>query len=535
VTGRTDDVRLWEPGWREHAWQRAQAEWDLIVVGGGITGAGILSLAARCGLSALLLEQGDFASGTSSRSSKLVHGGLRYLKQLQLGLTRESVRERQRLLAAAPGLVLPLPFLYPLYAGERTRPWMVAAALEVYTRLAPGAGRHHRLNPGEVARLPCPPRLEGLRAAFGYGDAATDDARLVLRVIADGLAAGRGRAEALSYCRVERLLRAAGRVAGVAVVDLPSGRSAELRARVVVNATGVWADRLRERPPLLRPLRGSHLFFRRERLPLDRAVAFGHPEDGRPVFAYPWEGVTLVGTTDVDHRDPLDAEPSIAQAEADYLLDGVRALFPQRDLGPADVLSTQAGVRPVVSSGKADPSAESREHVLLREEGLVTVTGGKLTTFRPVAVATLRAARRLAPDLPACRPDTTALDPLNASAAPAALEPRLWARLEGRHGRAALRLVEGLGDHLTPVIGTPYLWAELLWSLEREAVTHLGDLLLRRLRCGILRADGGAGLLPDLEAPCRRALGWDERRWADEVAAFRQELATAHGLPPSWR
>ena len=213
---------------------------------------------------------------------------------------------------------------------------------------------------------------------------------------------------------MEGLLRPAGGSREWRWWTFPTGRTLEVEAKVVVSATGVWADRLRGRrgrAPLLRPLRGSHLYLRPERLPLQEAVAFAHPDDRRPVFAYPWEGVTLVGTTDVDHHHPLDEEPTISRREGDYLLHGIQAMFPDLGLGPRDVISTQAGVRPVVSSGKTDPSAESREHVLLREDGLLTVTGGKLTTFRPVALQPSRAARRLAPELPACPRSTPALDP----------------------------------------------------------------------------------------------------------------------------
>jgi glycerol-3-phosphate dehydrogenase len=359
----------------------------------------------------------------------------------------------------------------------------------------------------------------------------------VLRVLADGVTAGQGRAVALSYARAEGLLEARGRVTGVAVVDLPTGRSLEVEAKAVVSATGAWADRLRAdhgRTPLLRPLRGSHLYLRADRLPLAEAVAFSHPDDHRPVFAYPWEGVTLVGTTDVDHHRSLDEEPRISLHEAGYLLRAIHAVFPDLALGPADVLSTQAGVRPVVASGKRDPSAESREHVLLREDGLLTVTGGKLTTFRPVALAALGAARRLAPDLPPCPRSTPVIDPVPLPELPEGVDPDAWARLVGRHGLGAAALARAHPGRLAPLDGTPYLEAELEWALEREAVTHLSDLLLRRLRCGILHADGGLGLLPALEEPCRRLLGWDEARWSEEVARFRRELALAHGLPEKW-
>ena len=244
--------------------------------------------------------------------------------------------------------------------------------------------------------------------------------------------------------------------------------------------------------------------------------------------------MTLVGTTDVDHHRPLDEEPAISAREADYLMHGIQAMFPDLGLGPKDVISTQAGVRPVVSSGKSDPSAESREHVLLREDGLLTVTGGKLTTFRPVALLALRAARRLAPELPACPRSTPALDPSPLPAPPEGIAPSSWARLVARHGRAASALAEAHHDRLSPIAGTPYLEAELGWALEHEAVTHLSDLLLRRLRCGIVLPDGGVSLLPALEEPCRHFLGWDGGRWVDEAAAFRSELARAHGLPEGW-
>lgn len=531
IVAESSDYRAWSPGWHEEAWKRAAGPWDLVVIGGGITGAAIFSAAAHLGLRAILIEQGDFASGTSSRSSKLVHGGLRYLKQGRLRLTVESVRERQRLIGAAPGLIESLPFLYTLYRRDRLPPWVMQAGLFVYTHLAAATGGFQRLSRRQLEALDPAPSLDGLLAAFRYRDASTDDARLVLRVLGSGLAAGAGRVVALSYARAVDLVEASGRVRAAVVRNLVTGEEAEVPGRVVINAGGVWADRLRTHvggERMLRPLRGSHLFFAFDRLPLTEAVAFMHPADRRPIFAYPWQGVCLVGTTDVDHGAPLDREPGISEDEAEYLLTGVQAIFPDRELGRSDVISTQAGVRPVLSSGLSVPSDESREHVVLSERGLLTVTGGKLTTFRPVALHALRAAHEIDSALPAPPRRTPVLD----AGAPGDLDGD--GRWIHRYGCQPRRFADWDEEAERPIPGTPYLWGELLWSIRNEAPIHLGDLLLRRFRLGILLGDGAAELLPRLRQPMSAALGWDRGRWERESSRFLEELRSAHGPPAAW-
>lgn len=386
---------MWERGWRDRVWSALDQKWDLIVVGGGITGAGILREAARAGLRALLVEEKDFASGTSSRSSKLVHGGLRYLKNGEIKLTLESVRERERLLKEGRGLITQLGFLLPNFAGDRPPAWVFGAGLVVYDLLALKWG-HRRYDALDMRELSPALRETGLLGGYRYFDAQTDDARLVLRVIREAV---RGGGAALNYARVESLLRSrSGRVRGVVLRDQApggEGRAREIQAPVVINAAGAWADGLRrqEGGRRLRRLRGSHLVFPAKRFPLRRAVSFLHPKDRRPVFALPWESVTLFGTTDVDHDQSLDAEPAIGAAEADYLMAGLAYAFPSLALAPDDAQAAFAGVRPVVDTGKADPSKESREHVLWNEDGLLTVTGGKLTTFRLMAHDALEAAR----------------------------------------------------------------------------------------------------------------------------------------------
>ncbi len=550
------------PGWRDRAWSGLVASpFDVLVIGGGITGAGIARRSALAGLRTALVDKGDLAAGTSAWSSKLVHGGLRYLAHLQVGVVRESVRGREALLRAAPGLVEELGFLMPVARGGSPGPVMMEGGLTAYDVLA-RRRTHRRLRGGELELLAPRVRDTDLAASFRYGDAWTDDARLVLRVALDAAAAG---AVVLSYAEVEELLLdGSGGVLGVRVTDRAPGggeRTAEIRATAVVNATGAWADRLRA--PVggaarLRPLRGSHLLFPAWRLPLAQAVSYAHPVDGRPVFAYPWETVTLVGTTDVDHPGDLDAGARISPAEADYLLTWARHVFPGLDLGMADAHATFAGVRPVIGSGKADPSAESRDHACWEESGLLTVTGGKLTTFDAIArdaLATIRprfAGRTLA--AAAFDPATPPLDPLPgdldaavrggagrgagagsragaaAAEAFAILSPSLRRRLAGRQGAAATALVEAAADRyeLATIPGAPDPWAALRWAARAEGVVHLDDLLLRRVRLGLLLPGGGVGHLPRIRALVADELGWDDARWDAEEAAYRARWARDH-------
>ncbi len=304
---------MWETGWREQIWSQISEPWDLLIIGGGITGAGILREASRAGLRALLVEAHDFASGTSSRSSKLVHGGFRYLKNGQIKLIYESVRERERLLKEGRGLVSPLGFLLANYRGDSipagclvvvwcsTICWPFNGATAIMTLMICTTFAHR-----------CPRKIFG--GGYRYFDAQTDDARLVLRLIQESVHDG---GTALNYTRAIRLLRTRqGQVCGAALQDETpenKGRSAEVQARLVINATGAWADDLRlemgERARLRR-LRGSHLILPARRLPLTRSVSFLHPLDNRPVFAFPWEGVTLIGTTDVEMDEPLTHRPS---------------------------------------------------------------------------------------------------------------------------------------------------------------------------------------------------------------------------------
>lgn len=518
---------------RAGEWARLRPSYDLLVVGGGVTGAGIALEAARSGLDVLLVEQGDFASGTSSRSSKLVHGGLRYLAEGNLRLTWESVRERDRLLTEAPGLVDPIGFLFAVPRGRRLERALLGTGLALYDLLG-REGRHARLDREEFLLRAPHVGPDGLGGGFAYLDAATDDARLVLRVLFEAESEG---ATVLNYVRCETLLRDAGGVRGAVVRDVESGREREVRATAVVNATGAWADRLRgevgERPRL-RPLRGSHLVFPSWRFPAAQAVTFRHPVDGRPLFAFPWEGRTLLGTTDLDHREPLDDEPAISSAEAAYLLGGARAAFPSLGIGARDAVASFAGVRPVVGTGRRDPSRESREHVLWEEGGLLTVTGGKLTTFRLIAISALRTLARRLPALSRLGKEARVFRPCGAPGPGlSVLGAAAARRLLGRLGRqAAAEAVAGARPgELDPIAGTPYLWAELRHAARREKVMRLDDLLLRRVRVGLLLPDGGASLLPRVRAVCQAELAWDDERWSMEEHHYRRRWRASCAVP----
>jgi glycerol-3-phosphate dehydrogenase len=358
-----------------------------------------------------------------------------------------------------------------------------------------------------------------------------DDARLVLRILREAVTAG---GSALNYVRVTGLLREEGRVAGAELHDTVGQRSTTVRARAVVNATGAWADQVRAHvsgTPKLRPLRGSHLVFSSQRFPLTHGISFRHPSGNRFVCVLPWEDATLVGTTDLDHHLALDAEPSISPEEVAYLMEAVQAEFPSLRLTLEDVVSCYAGVRPVISSGASDPSKESREHLVLEEEGLLTVTGGKLTTCRAIAHDALRALRGRLPELAALKSDGPFLD-TPPSLDEASLTPQARLRLRGRYGAAVSALVASAQPgELAPVSRTSTLWAELRWAARHEHVVHLDDLLLRRVRLGLLLPDGGAAHLPALRALCQRELGWDDARWDSEARAYLTLWRAHYGLP----
>ena len=532
------------PGWRARAWQRLQEPVDFLVIGGGITGAGIMHDAALRGLSVALVEQGDFGSGTSSRSSKLIHGGLRYLRRMQLRITRTACRERDQLTLSSPHLVWRVRFLYPSYRHDPTPGWQVALGLTMYDHLTPVHHRHERIEAGSARGTVPTLASRGLEFGLLYDDAAADDARLVTAVVQGGVLAG---GTAVSYARAEELLRDhAGMVVGAVVRDLEDDAVHQVRARVVINATGAWCDGVRTLAGLaggrLRPSRGSHLLFPRERLPLSVAVTALSPDDGRPVFAVPHPEGTLIGTTDQFHTGAL-ADPRPSDEEVAYLLRYCQSAFPGARIGLADVSGAFAGVRPILDSGAETPQAASREEEIWEENGMVSTAGGKLTTFRATAEEVVDAALRLLPDerREQASPASTAGVALPWRVAPAeavAAVERLGAPravacgMVRRLGALALAAAAGADrDDLGPVAEDLDLApAELMWHVRYGGVVRLEDLLLRRVRIGMWQPRRALELAPTLRPLVRRAAGWTVARWNRELEGF--ERAVANWLPP---
>ncbi|GAA3948491.1 glycerol-3-phosphate dehydrogenase/oxidase [Allohahella marinimesophila] len=520
------------------AWRASPPLVDVLVVGGGITGAGVLREAARAGCSAILCEQHDFAWGTSSKSSKMVHGGLRYLGSGQLRLARESVSERERMLVEAAGLVEPLQFLMAHYKGEFPPAWLFDKLLHVYDRFARSAARqqgaerqhvkamrHRQWSAAEQGMLATNLKQQGLSALTQFTDAVTDDARLVMRVLFEAQQSG---VEAFNYLKVQAVARAdshnggKGRIEGAWVVDTsPDAESDKpflIRAKTVISATGAWADTLRMHEgheASIRPLRGSHLVVPAWRFPVAFSVSYFHPVDKRPVFVFPWEGATVIGTTDLDHSASLQrtdaTDIAISEAETAYMLSGVDALFPGVKLARSDIISSWSGVRPVIASGEAiDPSKENREHAIWDDNGLITIAGGKLTTFRLIALDALAHAAKYT-DIQAGKTDQAIFDSPDATILDAGAS-----RLYGRYGTAAL-LMKGSSDS---VGNTAFQWCELEWALKHEAVFHLDDLLLRRTRLGNLLDNGGTEVFDRLEPLCKQHLNWGDARWRLELERY---------------
>lgn len=526
---------MWEKGWRQQTWSQLDQAWDILIVGGGITGAGILRRAVEEGYSALLVETGDFSSGTSSRSSKLIHGGFRYLRNRQFNVTRESVREREWLLKEAPHLVTPLGFLMPSPNNSKVAQQYIIGVV-IYDLLAPKWQHSHLSRSELLARCPLL-ESEDLNGGFLYYDAAMDDSRVVLRLLSESVAAG---GTALNYTRATRLIKdAAGRVHGVVLSDqspLSLGER-EVQAKVVINAAGPWSDDLRAQvggSARLRRLRGSHLVFPRERLNLHQAITLRHPVDGRAMFAVPWEGVTLVGTTDLDHAYLLShGEPFTTPQEVEYILSAARATFPSLNLVEADILSTFSGVRPIISTGHADPSKESRTHAVWEENGMVTITGGKYTTFRIMAEDALRMALPFLAhpsDLSRRKPYFSQLPAIKP---PQGIAPQTWNRILGRYGGETPQLLECAGlDGYEPIHHLPNIWAELRWAARCGAVEHLDDLLLRRVRLGLQLPDGARADMDKIRSLVQCELGWSDARWDAELARYYDIYAKYYSPTP---
>jgi glycerol-3-phosphate dehydrogenase len=535
----------------------ADEQFDVLVVGGGVTGAGVALDAASRGLKTALVEKNDFASGTSSKSSKMIHGGLRYLQQREFRLVYENLAERQRLLDNAPQLVSPLPFLIPLFGRDGVVSKTVARSYSVALWLYDITGglrigaRHKRVTKAQaLAHLPTL-NTEHLVAGFLYFDARADDARLTL-TLARTAALEYG-AVVANYTSVIKLTTGDDGITNGAIVRPdPADASTEfaISARVVVNATGVWSDDLRAldegaHPRSIRPAKGVHVTLPADRLPCDVAAVIPVPSDHRAIFVVPWPETNLVylGTTDTDYQGPLD-DPSCTPEDVDYLLEAANNVTTSH-LTRADVTGVWAGLRPLLAPPEkgghvSERTADlSRRHtVRTSDHGVVTVTGGKLTTYRKMAEDTVDAVVRQLGESPKTRRCITkSLRLLGATSAtkdPVAMATPL-AHLLSRYGTesaAVLALAVERPELLEPVIeGLPYTGAELLYAAREEMAQTLGDVLARRTRAMIQRAQptmAAAGAAATLIAP---ELGWDEAQASEQSSHFietcQKELLTA--------
>ncbi|MCP3876581.1 MAG: glycerol-3-phosphate dehydrogenase/oxidase [Desulfobacteraceae bacterium] len=505
-------------------------EYDLIVAGGGITGAGVFYEAAKKGFKVLLVEANDFAWGTSSRSSKMVHGGLRYLKQGKFLLTKTAVKERERLLKLYPGLVTPLNFIMPVYNNYGPSKSSMKIGLSIYSFMA--KEKQHKTYTKDEAFEKVPAlRDENLVSAVGFKDAQVDDARLVLRIIQQGCRCG---GTAMNYTKVVGFQRnRKGHLAAVNMSDEKGSLCVETKTKVLINATGAYAEQLHPSPMKgfhIRPLRGSHLVFPKSVFPLDRVVSFIHPKDLRPVFLFPWEGSVFLGTTDVDHDQSLKMEPFMRMKEADYLMEGLNYILPDLNLSLNDCVSSLAGVRPVLSKKKKAASKESREHVIWKDKGLITVTGGKLTTFRILANDALKAAKSYLPE-PVSQSGETKNNNIIYNKE-LHISKEMKKRVLGRYGRHKFQIIQQYDEHLfKPIENTNTLWAEIRYAAEHENIVHLSDLLLRRVRIGLLLPGGGRDLLDQVETLCKPHLSWTNKKWEAEKKAYKILWETVYSPP----
>ena len=552
---------------RQEMWERLGGRVDLLVVGGGINGAGIARDAARRGLKVALVEMADLASGTSSRSSKLVHGGLRYLEQLEFSLVFEAVSERRILMDIAPHLVNPLGFLFPVYKGDRRKLTTITAGMVLYEGLSlfRSPQRYRTLKPKQVADEEPTLIQDGLKGAPLYYDCSTDDARLTLESALQAADTGAIVATWTKAVAFEKDKN--GSIVGVVLEDRFTGERKSVEVSVAINATGPWTDRTialteaAESLPLLRPTKGVHIVVARDRLPVHHAVVCFHPQDGRVLFAIPWGDVTYVGTTDTDFQgDPSDVRAD--KTDVDYLLDTLAHYFPGQAVTREDVTCTWAGLRPLMRPAEqgeeVDESSVSREHrIVVGEDGLITIAGGKLTTYRlmskgvvDTAVKMLRLRGQLMRKLNDPRTDDEPLpggvnwpadDDHARVAAQVAdvggerIEPdtaTLLADTYGMRGAEVARRVRqdrSLADRLVP--GRPEIIAQIDHSVQEELAATVTDVLKNRTQVFYRAPDQGLECVERVGARMAELLGWTAAQRTASVQAYRDEVA----LSRAWR
>ena len=531
------------------------SEFDLLIIGGGITGAGAARDAARRGLRVALVDRGDIACGTSSRSSKLVHGGLRYLEQGEVSLVFEAIAERRILQEIAPHLVQPLPFLLPVFEDSRRSLFTINIGMWLYDGLSlfRSPKFHTKLNAKKVLAVEPQLRSKGLKGAPVYYDCATDDARLTLETLLDAERAG---ATIRTYTDVTRLIRNGTQVVAAEVTDLLNGTTSTIHAAAILNATGPWSDATRSldgTKPIerMRPTKGIHIVLDANRVPVNHAIVCLHPKDGRVFFTIPWGEQTYIGTTDTD----FEGDPGDVAADAEdvaYLLEATNDYFPGIDVGPEDVIATWAGVRPLVSQQDADDeSSVSREHLIAVEpDGMITIAGGKLTTYRRMGaevvdtvIETLEARGHEVPDL---RTAETDLNPLPGAigwpeggdcetvasmieaVAPEHITPEIAALLANTYGMRGLdvaALVAKNPSLASPLVeGRAEIEAQVVWAAKEELTGTVSDVMIRRTQLYFRDRNQGLDALERVAEILAEQLGWDDAEHHRHAESYRLEV-----------
>jgi glycerol-3-phosphate dehydrogenase len=534
------------------AWARlGEDRFDLLVIGGGITGAGTARDAALRGLRVALIEANDWASGTSSRSSRLVHGGVRYLEHGHLHLVFEASRERRTLLQIAPHLVRPLRFTWPVYRGARIPRWKLRAGLLAYDALSlfrnvgthRGASRH-----GILAREPHL-RADGLVGGARYWDASTDDVRLTL---ANVVAAAEGGATTLNHAAVTGFVHdGSGVLRGAVIRDAITGATVEVAARSIVNATGPWSDTTRRLDDGVAHAevlgsKGVHIAVPRSRVPCAEALTLLHPVDGRVFFILPSPVHTIIGTTETK-TEAGPAEVRANRRDVQYLLDAANHFYPSAALAAADVISAWAGIRPLVAHAGTSANDASREHHIARSaSGLISVTGGKLTTYRAMAgeiadtvehaLGRARTTQSMTADAPLPGVGHLSHDDERQAARTAVGNSETADQLVRAYGDR-WRMVWGLAER-EPALGArldpdlPYIAAEVLWAAIAEGAWTVADVLVRRMPIAYERADAGRGLAPAVARLLGRVHGWQDATAAETAMAYETEARRLFSVDP---
>ena len=551
---------------REEMWEQVPEEVDVVVIGGGITGAGIVRDAARRGLRVVLFEQNDIAYGTSSRSSKLIHGGLRYLESYEFSLVFESVSERRVILDLAPHLVNPLAFLFPVYQGARKSLRMISAGMWLYDGLAlfRSPKRHKTLKPREVAEQEPMLKQEGLQGAPVYYDCSTDDARLTLETVIDGIQNG---GVAVNWARVDALTKnEQGRVSGVVVKNVRDGSLREIKAHAVINATGPWTDDVLamsgpRSSRMLRLTKGIHIVVERDRLPVEHAVVLFHPTDKRVLFALPWGERTYVGTTDTDY-DGVPGQEYATLEDVDYLIAAANHYFPNNPIHRDDVISTWSGLRPLIAPeadvGDMAESQVSREHQIhIGEDGLITIAGGKLTTYRKMAkecvdtaLQILKLTGQLSEDIHSAQtykfplpgavgwPEDDDHDKVAdeiSEACECDLSHTIRRHLVDTYGMRALELAKMCAEHpplLEAIVpGRIEIMAQVDFAVREELAASVSDVMVRRTQIFFRDRRQGLGSVDKVASRMAELIGWSEEEKQRSIDAYKAEVA----LSRKWR